>query len=82
MKTFWSQIENKGSLKVEEVSYDFWFKTLRDSKGRVTKDHGKKFRSRLASSQLKGFKGQILSEHFSWVKISIATSKMRNGNQA
>ena len=29
---------------------DFWFKTLRDNKVRVAKDHGKKFRSRLAYS--------------------------------
>ena len=45
MKTFGSQIENK-----EKLSYDLWFKTLKDSKVRVAKDHGKKFRSRLASS--------------------------------
>ena len=41
LKTFGSQIESKGSLKVEKLSYDFWFKTLRDSKVRVAKDHGK-----------------------------------------
>ena len=28
----------------------FWFKTLRDSKVRAAKDHGKKFRSRIVSS--------------------------------
>ena len=32
------------------LSYDFWFKTLRDSKFGVAKGHGKNFRSRLASS--------------------------------
>ena len=40
----WSQIENKVSLKVEELSYDFLFKALREGKVRVAKDHGKKFR--------------------------------------
>ena len=34
----------------KKLSYDFWFKTLRDSKVRAAKDHGKRFRSRLASS--------------------------------
>ena len=32
------------------MSYDFWFKTLRDSKARAAKDHDKKFRSKLAAS--------------------------------
>ena len=37
-------------MKVEKLFYDFWCNTLRDSKVKVAKDHGKKFRSRLASS--------------------------------
>ena len=42
-----SQIENEGSLT---LSYDFWLKTLKDSKVGAAKDHCKKFQSRLASS--------------------------------
>ena len=36
--------------RYKKLSYDFWFKTLRDSKVRASKDHGKKFRGRLTSS--------------------------------
>ena len=50
MNTSRSQIENKGYFKVEKLFYDFWFKTLRDSKVRAAKDHGKRFRSRLVAS--------------------------------
>ena len=32
------------------LQYDFWLKTLRDSKVRATEHHGEKFRNRLASS--------------------------------
>ena len=38
-------------LKLKKVSYDFWLKTLRDSKFKKTaKDHGKSPQSRLAAS--------------------------------
>ena len=46
------------------LSYDFWFKTLRDSRVRAAKDHGKKFRSRQATS----FSG-ILHSSFIGYKI-------------
>ena len=43
-------METEGFLKIEKLFHDFWLKTIRDSKGKAAKGHGKKFRSRLASS--------------------------------
>ena len=37
-------------LEKEKLSHDLWLKTLRNSKVRAAKDHGKKFQSRLAAS--------------------------------
>ena len=42
----WGLFENRGSY----LTIFNWFKTLRDSKVRTAEYHGKKFRSRLASS--------------------------------
>ena len=51
LKTVGSQIKNEGSLKLKKAqSYDFWLKTLRHSKVRAAKDHGKKFRTKLNTS--------------------------------
>ena len=49
LKTSGSQIDGlfKGRRRLPLI---FWLKTLRDSKVRAAKDHGKKFQNRLAAS--------------------------------
>ena len=42
-----SQIKYEGSSNVEELTYDLWFYDLQEI---AAKDHGKKFRSKLAAS--------------------------------
>ena len=65
MKTVGSQIKNEGSLKLKKVSYDFWLKTLSDSKVRAAKDHGKKFRNKMAAFFSVTFHSQTGRHNFS-----------------
>ena len=58
-----SQIKGEGFLNLEKAIFRFWLKTIRDSKVRAAKYHGKKFRSKLAAP-LSGIGG------FHWTQVS------------
>ena len=45
-----SQIKNGGFSKIKKLSFNFWLKTLRDSKVKAARDRGERFQSRLAAS--------------------------------